>query len=406
MFRNPIPRRSFSHGSGSLLVESAGRPLFTEPFEPIAITLDERIQESLMEAARLINRARNVPEFAPHIKRIQDVFRGEIAPGAQPSLEPIPEEEWEYIEGEKGPEPKARHRHVAPPMTADDLYNKILDTWKEAVGQGLSQEQFDEFKGILDDIRSEWRAQPGGPVRGHQYEQQHLAAYPAQWLTAGLVGSARRFEKAPGVGSHDWIWNAPDTGATASGGPGKSEKGKGGSKSKGKGKQSTPEAGPSMGGQTIHTSMGPITPEHFRGKGQGRGKFHTGKAGGSSGEDIQRLADLIPEDVNSTWDGDRLLSEGYDPEDDDASLLSEADDAAAAAATGGLTTPQQLTNPATKAYQEADKAAGVIKKQLEVIQKAGGLAPEQAQKFLQFGQFLAKAAQGGAKPQTTTRTTQ
>jgi hypothetical protein len=447
------------------------------------MTLDELIQETLLEAARLKTRARKVPEFAEHIKRLQDIYRGEIAPASQPSMEPIPEHEWEWIEDEGGRRPKARAKHVPPKMSADELYDRIINAWKEAVGHGLSEEEFNKFRSVLDQIRQEWRESPMGPHRmgphEYQHEQQHLAAYPAQWLTAGLVGSARATEKAPSFGSHEWIWNAPDTGATARAGPGApGEKGKRGGAAASTAAQAGGEGFPATihpSSQTLHTSMGPITPAHFRGKGRGRGKT------GQAKEDIHRLANLIPEDIDSTWDSDRLLTEDDDefgyvrhdinytlkqlhlgdwqraldalerigetaqgsplaealsPDLDyalrqlrqfrdtsraydavrrmaetlsyvheeslnrDTNPMIEQDDAGAAAAIGAPAQRQIIqqrgnVNPqATRAFQEADKAAATIKQQLGEIQKTGGLAPDQAKKFMEFGQFLMQAAQG------------
>ena len=266
------------------------------------------VGEVLSEAVKLKNslsktiKDGRMPEF---LEKINSTYRNEIAPNSNPTYEDIPDDQLEYHEDETGArQPKQRQRFTQPKFTPDETYNKIVETWKDAVDHGLSQEQFDKFVGVLDGIRQQWKENPEGPHKfgsdKYDFEQTHLASFPSQWLTAFQVGSAGRFDRKASHGSHDDVWNSRDTGATAAAGPGEKtakKGGKGGSASQAGDKSI--EGVPGSSGQVLNTTMGqiknpqtrrgPVTPKSLRG-GTNEGAIS-----------IDNIAKLVTEDVNDTW---------------------------------------------------------------------------------------------------------
>lgn len=161
----------------------------------IPFDLSEETSLSLLdEAGRLSRRMQKVPESAPHIIQLQKRFRDEVGPMA----------DW---------------RNKA--TTADDVYNKVMEIWHEAYARGgISEENYNEFNKKLDAIRDEWAADPNheyshgfGPMiqtssgrHAHQTEyhteKEHLASFPAFWITSGTVGSSAALSPQALVSPH------------------------------------------------------------------------------------------------------------------------------------------------------------------------------------------------------------
>lgn len=210
-----------SHGKPQLTCSSCGAPLFIEPDAdqdevmckecgawtdispelPQSNRLGQQMESSelalpvgetevalvvLDEAGRLAGRMKRVPESAPHIMKLQQRFTNEVGPMA----------DWKNKS-----------------TTADDVYNKVLEIWREASEQGgISEDNYNEFIKNLDAIRAEWAADPNheylhgfgkglGRTEFHT-EKEHLGSFPSLWITSGTVGSSRRLDPGALVTSH------------------------------------------------------------------------------------------------------------------------------------------------------------------------------------------------------------
>lgn len=221
-------------------------------------TLTELIEHTLLES-RFKTKAKKVPEFAKHIRKLQDAYKTTISTMAREDN----------------------------PATADDVYNAIKSIWSMTLNQGISKQELNEFMGVLDGIRDEWANDPDG-IHGfgqnkYRTEKENLASYVAQWLTAGLVGSASAYERKPDVGSQRWM-KEKDTGHTATGS---------GARVSAPGAGSSPPSSTHISGQTYKDP----------GSGESRRFKHY-----ESVDD--QMADLIPEDVDDT---PYVMAEAFGP---------------------------------------------------------------------------------------------
>ncbi len=149
------------------------------------------IREGRFEKRIAPDRAGKVPEAAQYIQFMQDYTAQVINPMVR--------------DGESTPQ---------------DIYEEIMQLMHTVKSKGVNEEEVDNVKHILDEIMSDWEADPN--PQAHKVGQmtyrnvsEAMAAFLSFWITAGVVG--RPIRSRPQFGSYEWI-HEPDRGGTATGG--------------------------------------------------------------------------------------------------------------------------------------------------------------------------------------------
>lgn len=227
--------------------------------------------------------------------------------------------------------------------TAQDVYQALLDAWGMAVAQyGLDPDEYKELKKRLDSVRQEWADDPRPFIYqdkdGNVYdkddpdverdkltglttdeyrelylhrlgkdmafltEKEHLAAIMAWWLTAGSVASAASTDKRPAFGSIRWI-NARDTGGIAKDDPQlAARKNKERRKAEAEKRRLDIDLGNTGHGHVTRDAHGKptVTPIGRSGGSVSTdpGRFNKDRR---RDEHIDRIADLVCENVDDTW---------------------------------------------------------------------------------------------------------
>lgn len=104
-----------------------------------------------------------------------------------------------------------------PSVTSDQVYDIIVNEMMKYKDHGISPTNFNKFMKEIQNIKRSWDQDPQKHGM-YKTPQEEMISYLGYWLTSGLVGSAKKFDRKPDITRREWA-NTPDSSGTAKGGP-------------------------------------------------------------------------------------------------------------------------------------------------------------------------------------------
>lgn len=104
-----------------------------------------------------------------------------------------------------------------PDVTSDQVYDIIVNEMMKYKDHGVSPANLSKFMKEIQNIKGSWDQDPQKHGM-YKSPQEEMISYLGYWLTSGMVGSAKQFDRKPDITRKEWQ-NTPDSSGTAKGGP-------------------------------------------------------------------------------------------------------------------------------------------------------------------------------------------
>lgn len=105
----------------------------------------------------------------------------------------------------------------APDTSPEQVYDVIANEMMKYKGTGISPQNFAKFMNELTKINRSWQADPQKHGM-YKSAQEEMISYLGYWLTSGMVGSAKQFDRKPDITRREWA-ETPAGPGTAKGAP-------------------------------------------------------------------------------------------------------------------------------------------------------------------------------------------
>lgn len=104
-----------------------------------------------------------------------------------------------------------------PDVGAEEVYDVISNEMMKYKDHGVSAQNLSKFIKELTNIKQSWLADPQKHGM-YKSPKEEMISYLGYWLTSGMVGSAKKFDRKPDITRREWA-NTPDSSGTAKGAP-------------------------------------------------------------------------------------------------------------------------------------------------------------------------------------------